>query len=63
LDVRTFRLNKYAFDCEALLLAGNNAAGKYSIKYYNGKFNAYQRTYVLTLKNKEDNFRYFHFIF
>ena len=45
-------IDKYAFDQEALLLAGNNAAGKYDVKYYNGKFNAYQRTYVLGLKNK-----------
>ena len=42
-----FRIDKYAFDQEALLLAGNNAAGKYDVKYYKGKFNAYQRTYVL----------------
>ena len=45
------RINEWAFDCEALLLAGNNAAGKYDVKHYVGKFNAYQRTYVLTLKN------------
>ena len=44
------RIDTYAFDQEALLLAGNNAAGKYDIKYYAGKFNAYQRTYVLSLK-------------
>lgn len=44
------RIDKYAFEQEALLLAGNNAAGKYDVKYYNGKFNAYQRTYVLGLK-------------
>ena len=25
-------------------------AGKYDVKYYAGKFNAYQRTYVLSLK-------------
>lgn len=46
----TFRIDKFAFDQEALLLAGNNAAGKYDVKYYKGKFNAYQRTYVLGLK-------------
>ncbi len=46
----TLRIDKYAFDQEALLLAGNNAAGKYDVKYYKGKFNAYQRTYVLSLK-------------
>lgn len=44
------RIDTFAFDQEALLLAGNNAAGKYDVKYYNGKFNAYQRTYVLGLK-------------
>ncbi|MFI3255144.1 MAG: restriction endonuclease subunit S [Eubacteriales bacterium] len=50
------RINEYAFDCEALLLAGNNAAGIYDVKHYVGKFNAYQRTYVLTLKG--DNKKY-----
>ena len=52
----SFWINEYAFDCEALLLAGNNAAGVYDVKYYNGKFNAYQRTYVLQLQN--DNWSY-----
>lgn len=46
-------IDKYAFDCEALLLAGNNAAGIYDVKHYKGKFNAYQRTYVLTLLNSD----------
>ena len=46
-----FYIDTYAFDCEALLLAGNNATANYDVKYYNGKFNAYQRTYVLTLKD------------
>lgn len=46
------RIDKYAFDQEALLLAGNNAAGKYDVKHYNGRFNAYQRTYVLSLKQE-----------
>lgn len=45
------KINSYAFDQTALLLAGNNAAGKYDVKYYQGKFNAYQRTYVLSLKH------------
>ncbi len=57
----TFKINAPAFDCEALLLAGNNASAKYSVKYYKGKFNAYQRTYVLTLK-KGGDFRYMHFV-
>ena len=46
-----YHIDCYAFDCEALLLAGNNATANYDVKYYNGKFNAYQRTYVLTLKD------------
>lgn len=46
----TMQINSYAFDCEALLLAGNNATADYSVKYYKGKFNAYQRTYIITLK-------------
>ncbi len=33
------------------MLAGNNAEGNFNIKYYNGKFNAYQRTYVFTAKD------------
>ena len=44
-------INDYAFEGDALLLAGNNAAGVYDVKYYSGRFNAYQRTYVLRLKN------------
>ena len=42
------KINSYAFDCDAILLAGNNAAGNFHCNRYNGKFNAYQRTYVLT---------------
>lgn len=45
----TFAINEYAFDCEALLLAGNNANADYSVKHYKGKFNAYQRTYVINV--------------
>ena len=52
-------IDKYAFDCEALLLAGNNAVGVYDVKYYNGKFNAYQRTYVLQLKEKGWSYEFF----
>lgn len=40
-----YQIDNYAFDCEALLIAGNGDIG--DIKYYCGKFNAYQRTYVL----------------
>lgn len=37
--------NSYSFDSEAILVAGNANVGQ--TKYYNGKFEAYQRTYVL----------------
>lgn len=40
-------IDNYAFDCEALLISGNGANVGY-IHYYEGKFNAYQRTYVLS---------------
>ena len=40
------KINQYAFDCEALLGAGNGVVG--FTQYYKGKFNAYQRTYVLS---------------
>ncbi len=39
-------IDKYAFDTEAILISGNGAYVGY-VHYYNGKFNAYQRTYVL----------------
>ena len=41
----TLSINTYAFDGEAILIAGNGDIGH--TKYYKGKFNAYQRTYVL----------------
>ncbi len=38
--------NDYSYDCESLLLPGNGAnVGQ--VTYYNGKFEAYQRTYIL----------------
>ena len=38
--------DNYSFDTEALLIAGNGDLGK--VSYYKGKFEAYQRTYVLS---------------
>jgi type I restriction enzyme S subunit len=37
--------DSFSFDTEALLIAGNGDVGK--VSYYKGKFEAYQRTYVL----------------
>jgi type I restriction enzyme S subunit len=36
----------YSFDTEALLIAGNGDVGR--VSYYKGKFEAYQRTYVIS---------------
>lgn len=57
-----FAINTYAFDCEAILLAGNNASGDFNVKYYNGKFNAYQRTYIITAKKAGINVRILYYI-
>lgn len=49
------RIESFAFDCEALLVAGNGLVGY--TQYYKGKFNAYQRTYVLSeFKNVNPQF-------
>lgn len=48
------RIDNYAFDDDAILLAGNNAQGNFHINRYCGKFNAYQRTYVITAKDGYD---------
>ncbi len=56
----TFRIDSYSFDQEAILLAGNNARGIFSVKYYKGRFDAYQRTYVITIKDtKQLSYQYF----
>ena len=39
------RAPSYSFDCNAVILAGN---GDFNVKLYRGKFEAYQRTYVLS---------------
>ena len=43
----TLKISSYSYDCECVLVAGN---GDLNVKYYNGKFDAYQRTYII-----EDN--------
>jgi len=48
----TYKTNTFAFDQEAVLLAGNNASAIYPLKIYKGKFNAYQRTYVISSNNE-----------
>lgn len=43
----SLKISTYSYDCECVLVAGN---GDLNVKYYNGKFDAYQRTYII-----EDN--------
>ena len=43
-----FKTDTYAFDCNAILLGGNNATGDFKMHKFSGKFNAYQRVYVIT---------------
>ena len=52
-DPNTLRINDWAYDTEAVLLAGNNASGNYTAKYYKGKFNAYQRVYIIETADAE----------
>ena len=42
------KCDDYKFNGKAILIAGN---GDFNVKHYSGKFNAYQRTYVLIPKN------------
>ena len=48
-SVEPLRIDTYSYDCECVLVAGN---GDLNVKYYNGKFDAYQRTYIIESKDK-----------
>ncbi|MBC8550003.1 MAG: restriction endonuclease subunit S [Candidatus Brocadiales bacterium] len=54
---KIYRINTPAFDTEAVLVAGN---GFFNVKYYKGKFNAYQRTYVLTDIDIDGKYLYYY---
>ncbi len=56
-SLEDYKTDNYCFDCEAIIIAGNGAI---NVKYYNGKFDAYQRTYIITTK---ENFFYLYFIY
>lgn len=47
----------YSFDAKAILLAGN---GDFNVKVYSGKFEAYQRTYVL-IPNQEKHLGFLYY--
>ncbi len=44
------KCDDYKFDSNSILIAGN---GDFNVKHYKGKFNAYQRTYVITPFNEK----------
>ena len=47
--VEPLKINSFSYDCECVLVAGN---GDLNVKYYAGKFDAYQRTYIIESKDK-----------
>ena len=52
------KISTYSYDCECVLVAGN---GDLNVKYYNGKFDAYQRTYII--ENKNNNILYMPYLY
>jgi hypothetical protein len=40
-------IDRYDFDCEAILLAGNNASADFNVKHYAGKFCARQLLFTM----------------
>lgn len=44
------KIDTYAYDCDCILLAGN---GEFNVNIYSGKFNAYQRTYIIQVNDPE----------
>src|SRR5690606_23824039 len=52
-------IDDYAFNEEAIIVAGN---GDLNVKYYKGKFNAYQRTYVINPFNNINGKFLFYFL-
>jgi len=47
-------IDHFAFDDDVVLVAGNNANGNFHVSRFSGKFNAYQRTYILSAKDGVD---------
>lgn len=56
-----YRIDQYSYDGEYVLLGGNNASGDFPIFYYNGKFDAYQRTYLIQplFENTDTKYLYY----
>lgn len=58
--IEPLRIDRFSYDCECILIAGN---GDLNVKYFNGKFEAYQRTYIVESIDKSRLFPRFLFHF
>lgn len=56
-----FRIDQYSYDGEYVLLGGNNASGDFPVFYYNGKFDAYQRTYLIQPLSEDTDTKYLYY--
>ena len=54
------RIDSFTYDTECVLLAGN---GNFDVNYYSGKFDAYQRTYIIEAQDEKQLFIPFLFRF
>ena len=59
---KPYKINRYSFDLEAILISGNGSQVGH-LNYYHGKFNAYQRTYIVgELKDYVQVMYIFHYL-
>ena len=54
----TLKCDEYAFNASSILIAGN---GEFNVKHYTGKFNAYQRTYVINPTTENVDIKYLYY--
>lgn len=54
------RIGSYSYDCECALVAGN---GDLNVKYYKGKFDAYQRTYIVEARPEAQNLLHIRYMY
>ena len=60
-DASPYRIDDYAFDTEAIIISGNGSQVGH-LNYYKGKFNAYQRTYILDNFSEANIFYLLHYM-
>ncbi|MCD6175269.1 MAG: restriction endonuclease subunit S [Planctomycetes bacterium] len=54
------RIDSYTYDCKCVLVAGN---GDLNVKYYDGKFDAYQRTYIVEVRPESKDGLHFRYVY